>query len=141
MQELPKTTQKLSKIPLSPIPLRTNYFYLYKKNNYVSKSIESKEKKSDLSFLSGCKNKLVFSSQTFYFTKFKKVLIFFFIKRSSSHDSEEKNMLYIEEKDLNGLISLRKDSQNPQEKDACFRNINFDEIDDISLNVGYDFVN
>lgn len=50
-------------------------------------------------------------------------------------------MLYIDEKDLKGLISLRKDSQNPQDKDACFRNINFDEINDIPLNDCYDFVN
>ena len=49
--------------------------------------------------------------------------------------------VFIDEKDLNGLILLREDSRNPQEKDLCFRCINFDDIEAVKLDLTEAFGN
>ena len=59
-----------------------------------------------------------------------------------STDSDKHTASVAEQKDLNGLMALRQDTQNPLEKDDCFRCINFDEIEkeDIYSNEIQDFL-
>lgn len=47
----------------------------------------------------------------------------------------------IDENDLKELMVLRQDSQNPQEKDDCFRCINFDDIENVRNDVNEAFIN
>ena len=69
MQEISKSNQKSSKLPLSPIPIRKNCFLIYKKANTTSKRKHNPEKLYDLVFRDDSdisRTNLAISSKTYY---------------------------------------------------------------------------
>lgn len=126
---------------LSPVPIRTNSFFLYSKSKSVSKSIDfaknKKESRPEREFLTGKTSTAHCPSKTFAWLFHN--LKLFFSARNSSLDSEDKAGLLIDERDLNGLILLREDSKNPQDRDEGFRCINFEELESVKADLNEAF--